>query len=264
MLFSHLHPGYEEVEKEKIRQMTAQVVKEEQQDETKPVVCSPTQSPDGDTTTLESQQDKDALNLFPQKPSSSSSKLSKLLEVAKMVEDSDKPPNNSYSATTPSAASTAYSTAYSPSYSTCQTDSSPQRLTDKTSGLVPSPLRSSPWITCSPQSFLQEDHYSKIMAEKSSQWFSLFPRSPCDESSVTSGSSPANSASSPLPIINKSPSSRSPYPQSASDSTTPSGIKSMQLPVPQVGWYRHRLLISKGQLGFYSPPPHGQSYSTLG
>lgn len=235
MPFSHPHPGYEEVEKEKIRHMTAQVAKEEQQDETKPVVCSPTQSPDDDTTTPESQQDKDALNLFPQKPSSSSSKLSKLLEVAKMVEDSDKPPNNSYSAKTHSAASTAYSTACSPSYSTCQTESSPQGLTDKTSGLVPSPLRSSPWITCRPQSFLQEDHYSKIMAEKNSQWFSLFPRSPCDESSVTSGSSPANSASSPLPIIsNKSPSSLSPYPQSATGSTTP-GIKSMQSPVPQVG-----------------------------
>lgn len=227
--FSHAHPGYEEVEKEKIRQMTAQVVKEEQQDETKPVVCSPTQSPDGDTTTPGSQQDKDVLNLFLQKPSSSSSKLIKLLEVAKMVEDSDKPPNNSYSAKTPSAAS-------HPSYSTCQTDSSPQGLTDKTSGLVPSPLRSSPWITCSPRSFLQEDQYSKIMAEKSSQWFSLFPRSPCDESSVTSGSSPANSASSPLPIIsNKSPSSLSPYPQSATGSTSPTGIKSMQSPVPQVG-----------------------------
>lgn len=225
--FSHAHPGYEEVEKEKIRQMTAQVVKEEQQDKTKPVVCSPTQSPD--TTTPGSQQDKDVLNLFLQKPSSSSSKLIKLLEVAKMVEDSDKPPNNSYSAKTPSAAS-------HPSYSTCQTDSSPQGLTDKTSGLVLSPLRSSPWITCSPRSFLQEDQYSKIMAEKSSQWFSLFPRSPCDESSVTSGSSPANSASSPLPIIsNKSPSSLSPYPQSATGSTSPTGIKSMQSPVPQVG-----------------------------
>lgn len=228
MPFSRPHPGYEEVEKEKIRQMTAQVVKEGQQDETKPLVCSPTQSPDSDTTTPESQQDKDALNLFLQKPSSSS-KLSKLLEVAKMVEDSDKPPNNSYSAKTPSAAS-------HPSYSTCQTDSSPQGLTDKTSGLVPSQLRSSPWITCSPQSFLQEDQYSKIMAEKSSQWFSLFPRSPCDESSVTSGSSPANSSSSPLPIIsNKSPSSLSPYPQSATSSTTPSAIKGMQSPVPQVG-----------------------------
>uniref|UniRef100_A0A8C9ZYP5 Bromodomain adjacent to zinc finger domain 2B n=1 Tax=Sander lucioperca TaxID=283035 RepID=A0A8C9ZYP5_SANLU len=220
--------GYEEVEKEKKRQRTAQVlrVKEEQQEEMeKPTVSSPAQSTDGDTTTPEGQQDKDSLNLFLQKPGSFS-KLSKLLEVAKMAQDSDINSHNSHSAKVPTTAS------YS-SYPTSQTATTQQGLIDKADTLVPSLLRSSPWITCSPHSVLHDDQLSKILKEKSNQWFSLLPRSPCDESSFTSGSSPL-AASSPLQTVStKSPFSLSPNPPATTISSAPAGINNMQPSVLQ-------------------------------
>ncbi|XP_029314808.1 bromodomain adjacent to zinc finger domain protein 2B isoform X2 [Cottoperca gobio] len=215
--------GSEEAENEENIQRTDQVVrvKEEQQEETKkPQVCSPVQSTDGDTTTPESQQDKDSLNLFLQKPGSFS-KLSKLLEVAKMAQDSEINPHNSHSAKVPTTASYL-------SYATAQAATTQQGLMDKTDTSVPSllsahQLRSSPWITCSPQSILHEDQLSKILMEKSNQWFSLLPRSPCDESSSTSGSSPPAS-SSPLQTI--STKSLSPNPRATASS--PAGINNMQ------------------------------------
>lgn len=221
--------GSEEAEKEKKRQWTAQVVrvKEEQQEETKkPVVSSPAQSTDGDTSTPESQQDKDSLNLFLQKPGSFS-KLSKLLEVAKMAQDSF----NSRSAKV-------HTTASYPSYPTSQTATTQQGLTDKTDASVPSllsahQLRSSPWITCSPQSILHEDQLSKMLMEKSNQWFSLLPRSPCDESSFTSDSSPPASSSPQQTFGTKSPSSLSPNPLATASSSAPAGINNMQPSVLQ-------------------------------
>ncbi|XP_074515535.1 bromodomain adjacent to zinc finger domain protein 2B-like isoform X3 [Sebastes fasciatus] len=221
--------GSEEAEKEKKRQWTAQVirVKEEQQEETKkPVVSSPAQSTDGDTSTPESQQDKDSLNLFLQKPGSFS-KLSKLLEVAKMAQDSF----NSRSAKV-------HTTASYPSYPTSQTATTQQGLTDKTDSSVLSllsahQLRSSPWITCSPQSILHEDQLSKMLMEKSNQWFSLLPRSPCDESSFTSDSSPPASSSPQQTFGTKSPSSLSPNPLATASSSAPAGINNMQPSVLQ-------------------------------
>lgn len=223
------------MEREKKRQRAAQVirVKEEQLEEAeKPVVSSPAQSTDGDATTPESQQDKDSLNLFLQKPGSFS-KLSKLLEVAKMAQDSDINSHNSHSAKVPSAASY-------PSYPSSQTATTQQGLIDKTDTSVPSLLsapqiKSSPWIACSPQSILHDDQLSKILTEKSNQWFSLLPRSPCDESSVTSGSSPLASSSPLQTIGTKSPSSLSPNPPATASSGAPAGINNMQSSVLQVG-----------------------------
>lgn len=212
--------GYEEAEKEKKRPRTAQVirVKEEQPEETR------TLGTDGDATRTESQQDQDSLNLFLQKPGSFS-KLSKLLEVAKMAQDSDINSHNSLSAKVPTAASY-------PSYPTSQTATSQQGLTDKTDT---SAFKSSPWITGSPQLMLHEDQLSKVLTEKSNQWFSLFPRTPCDEDSVTSGSSPPASYSPLQTISTKSPSSLSPNPSAASSSSTPAGINNVQSSVLQVG-----------------------------
>ncbi|XP_033473301.1 bromodomain adjacent to zinc finger domain protein 2B isoform X4 [Epinephelus lanceolatus] len=223
--------GHEEVEKEKKRKRTAQVirVKEEQQEEAKtPVVSSPAQSTDGDTTTPESQQDKDSLNLFLQKPGSFS-KLSKLLEVAKMAQDSDINSHNSHSAKVPTTP---------PSCPASQTATNQQGLIDKSDTSVPSllsapQLRSSPWITCGPQSVLHEDQLSKILMEKSNQWFSLLPRSPCDESSFTSGSSPPASSSPLQTISTKSPSSLSPNPRASASSSAPAGINNLQPSVLQ-------------------------------
>uniref|UniRef100_A0A8C4EDA8 Bromodomain adjacent to zinc finger domain 2B n=1 Tax=Dicentrarchus labrax TaxID=13489 RepID=A0A8C4EDA8_DICLA len=242
--------GFEEVEREKKRQRTAQVirVKEEQLEETmKPVVSSPTQSTDGDITTPESQQDKDSLNLFLQKPGSFS-KLSKLLEVAKMAQDSDINSHNSHSAKVATTASY-------PTYPTSQTATPQQGLIDKTDTSVPSLLKSSPWITCSPQSILHDDQL-KIMTEKSNQWFSLFPRSPCDESSVTSGSSPPASSSPLQTISTKSPSSLSPNPLASASSSAPAGINNMHLSVLQVvksGIHQSRLTLCDMSSAVASP-----------
>ncbi|XP_031714189.1 bromodomain adjacent to zinc finger domain protein 2B-like isoform X2 [Anarrhichthys ocellatus] len=221
--------GYEEMEKERKRQRTAAVirVKEEQLEETKkPVVSSPAQSTDGDTTTPEGQQDRDSLNLFLQKPGSFS-KLSKLLEVAKMARDSDINSHCSRSAKVPTTASY-------PSYPTSQAATSQQGLMDKSDTSVLSlrsaPLLSNPWITCSPQSIFHEDQLSKMLMEKSNQWFSLLPRSPCDESSFTSGSSPPDS-SSPLQTVGTE--SPSPEPLATASSSAPAGISNIQPSVSQ-------------------------------
>ncbi|XP_038576345.1 bromodomain adjacent to zinc finger domain protein 2B-like isoform X2 [Micropterus salmoides] len=248
--------GYEEVEKEKTRQRVAQLirVKEEQLVETKkPVVSSPVQSTDGDTSTPEIQQDKDSLNLFLQKPGSFS-KLSKLLEVAKMAQDSDINSHKSHSARVPTT------TSY-PSYPTSQTATTQQGQMDKTDTSVPSllsapPLKSSPWITCSPLPIIHDEQLSKILTEKSNQWFSLLPRSPCDESSVTSGSSPP-AASSPLQTIcTKSPSSLSPNPLATVSSGTPAGINNMQSSVLQQvksGIHQSRLTLCDMSSAAISP-----------
>ncbi|XP_040913067.1 bromodomain adjacent to zinc finger domain protein 2B isoform X2 [Toxotes jaculatrix] len=231
--------GYEEVEKEMERQETAQMtkVKEEQLEETKkPMVSSPAQSMYSDAASPENQQDKDSLNLFLQKPGSLS-KLSKLLEVAKMARESDSSSHNSHSVKIPTTASylshPISQTGISPQPTTPQ-----QGLADKTDTSVPSllsapQLKSSPWITCSPQSVLHEDHLSKILTEKSNQWFSLLPRSPCDESSVTSGSSPQASSCSPQTMSTKSPSSLSPNPLATASYNAPAGINNIQLSVLQ-------------------------------
>ncbi|XP_069389334.1 bromodomain adjacent to zinc finger domain protein 2B isoform X3 [Paralichthys olivaceus] len=234
--------GYEELEKE--RQETAQMIriKEEQLEETKmQVVSSPAPSTDRDTATPESQQDKDSLNLFLQKPGSLS-KLSKLLEVAKMARFSNINPYNSQNSSSAKIPSTASYPSH-PSSQTGISHSPPpattlQGLADKTDTSGPYPLcapqlKGSPWITSSPQSVLQDDQLTKILMEKSSQWFSLLPRSPCDEYSVTSGSSPPASSSSPHTVSTKSPSSLSPNPPAAAGYAAPAGINNMHSPVLQ-------------------------------
>ncbi|XP_068613066.1 bromodomain adjacent to zinc finger domain protein 2B-like [Brachionichthys hirsutus] len=202
--------GYEEAVKEKKR--TAQIIKVKEEncelEETKkPVVCSPAQSTEGDSATQETQQDKDDRNLFLQKPGSFS-KLSKLLEVARMAQYSDTSPHKSRSVTAPPASSY-------PSYCTAQ-----RGPADKTDSSVPSLLRGRPWMTRSPQSILHEDQLSNMLMEQSNQWFSLFPRFPCDESSVTL---------SPIQISNpKAPSSPSPNPPATASCSDPAGINEME------------------------------------
>lgn len=203
------------------RQVAAQVVKvkENQWGESEmSSVCSPVAGlPDGQTAMPESRQDSEALNLFLLKPSTASPKLSHLLGAAGTAEDSNKPSDNG-----------------------CPRHG----VMDNTGASLSSPPGRSPWMTCSPQSFLQEEQYSKMVAEKSSQWFSLLPRSPCDESSVTSGSSPADSASSPVPVMaTKSPWSSSSFPYGQSGSTTPPGIKSTHTPISQVSRCAYKFII---------------------
>lgn len=225
--FSHDRSGSEELEREKNRQVTAQAVKvrENQWGESEmSSVCSPAaEIPDAQTAMAESRQDPAALNLFLQKPSTASPKLSHLLGAAGSAEDSNKPSNNGFPPEVLSAAP-------HPAGGT-------QRLvTDDPCASVSSPPGRNPWMTCSPQSSLQEEQYSKTLAEKSSQWFSLLPRSPCDGSSVTCGSSPADSASSPVPVMATKPpcsSSSFAYGQCGS-AMLPPGINSTHTPISQV------------------------------
>uniref|UniRef100_UPI0037E82B33 bromodomain adjacent to zinc finger domain protein 2B n=1 Tax=Semicossyphus pulcher TaxID=241346 RepID=UPI0037E82B33 len=218
--------GFEEVETEK-RQRPAQVVrvKEEQLEDTNnPEVPST----DGDTTTPESQRDKDSLNLFLQKPGSFS-KLSKLLEVAKMAPDSDVDSHN-HSARVPTTES-------HPSYPTPQTATATQQgLIDKTDTSVP------PQLKGRHLPLLHDEQLAKILTEKSNQWFSLLPRSPCDESSVTSGSSPQASSSPLQSISNKSPSSLSPD-RLATDNSNAYNMQSSVLQQLQSGMHQSRLML---------------------
>ncbi|XP_062257957.1 bromodomain adjacent to zinc finger domain protein 2B-like isoform X1 [Platichthys flesus] len=121
----------------------------------------------------------------------------------------------------------------------CMSSPAPSTDRDKatdTSGPYPlcSPqLKGSPWITSSPQPVLQEDQLTRTLMEKSSQWFSLLPRSPCDELSVTSGSSPRAASSSPHTMSTKSPSSLSPNPPATAGYNAPAGINNMHSPVLQ-------------------------------
>lgn len=200
---------------------------EQQEDTKKPAVSSSAQSTDGDTTTPEGQRDMDSLNLFLQKPGSFS-KLSKLLEVAKMSRDVD--PHYGVSAKVPPAVSY-------PSYSDSQTATGQQGLIDKLVTSVPSLLSSpqlgSPWVTCGPQSIDHEEQLSKMLMEKSNQWFSLLPRSPCDESSFTSGSSPPALSSSPLQTSATKP--PSPISPASASCRAPTGTNNIQHSVSQVG-----------------------------
>lgn len=221
--------------------MTAQVVevKEDQPGESEmPSACSHAAGiPDGHTA---APQARDALNVFLQKPSSPSPKRSRLLRVAEAAEDSDKPSNDGCS------------------FTAHPSDGPRQGGGDATGAAASSPPARSLCTTCSPQSFLQEEHYSKMVAEKSSQWFSLFPRSPCDESSVTSGSSPADSTSSPVPVIaTKPPSSSTSFPCDQLGLATPPAIKSMHTPFSQVSQSSCINYYSlKGQLGFFRRTAH--------
>lgn len=184
------------------------------------------------------QQDKDNPNLFLQEPGSLS-KLNKLLEVAKMTEPSDNSYHNGLNShakvltsVSPlfnpiSQRGTSHS---SPSATSLLVNNNDKQETSMSSLLSTSHFINSPWITCSPQCIPNDDQLSRILTDKSSQWFSLLPRSPCDESSV---SSPAAS-SSPQSMSIRSPTSLSSNSLSTASCNFPDGINDLQSSVLQV------------------------------
>ncbi|XP_024260277.2 bromodomain adjacent to zinc finger domain protein 2B isoform X11 [Oncorhynchus tshawytscha] len=173
--------------------------------------------------------DKHTLNLFLQKPGSFS-KLSKLLEVAKMSPDSD---NHSLSCSLAKVPTTVSS----PIHPTIQTtlpsnpSASPAPLCPEvkaepsTALFSPSYLSSGPGkMSSSPQQLQPNDQLFRVLTEKNCHWFSLLPRSPCDESSVSSTTTPpASSPYSSSTTRPKSPSSLSSNPL-ASTSASPSNL----------------------------------------
>ncbi|KAM7106074.1 bromodomain adjacent to zinc finger domain protein 2B isoform 15-T18 [Molossus nigricans] len=153
----------------------------------------------------EDPKEKDNTNLFLQKPGSFS-KLSKLLEVAKMPPESDvmtpKPNSSANGCTLSYQNSGKHSGGSIPSTAT-------QSNMEKTdSNNLFSTGSGGPGKFYSP---LPNDQLLKTLTEKNRQWFSLLPRTPCDDTSLTHADMPAASVVTPQ----SQPPSKSPSPAPA-------------------------------------------------
>ncbi|NXK05710.1 BAZ2B protein, partial [Herpetotheres cachinnans] len=172
--------GLEEIakEKEKLKKVESMHIKEEEFETEEKLHCL-------NTTHCEQKEDlkeKDNTNLFLQKPGSFS-KLSKLLEVAKMPPESDivspKPNGSAANGCTLSYPSNSKNSLCSlqptVSQSTIEKSDSNNLFSPNASGT--GKFYSSPLIP--------NDQLLKTLTDKSRQWFSLLPRIPCDDMSVT-------------------------------------------------------------------------------
>ncbi|XP_049665539.1 bromodomain adjacent to zinc finger domain protein 2B isoform X12 [Accipiter gentilis] len=182
--------GLEEIakEKEKLKKVESMHIKEEESETEEKLHCL-------NTTHCEQKEDlkeKDNTNLFLQKPGSFS-KLSKLLEVAKMSPESDimspKPNGSAANGCTLSYPSNSKNSLCSlqptVSQSTIEKSDSNNLFSPNASGT--GKFYSSPLIP--------NDQLLKTLTEKSRQWFSLLPRIPCDDMSVTHIDTPATTTS---------------------------------------------------------------------
>ncbi|XP_022352664.1 bromodomain adjacent to zinc finger domain protein 2B isoform X6 [Enhydra lutris kenyoni] len=153
----------------------------------------------------EDPKEKDNTNLFLQKPDSFS-KLSKLLEVAKMPPESDvmtPKPNNSANGCTLS-----YQNSGKHSLGSIQSTATQSNMEKTDTNNMFSPGSSGPGKFYSP---LPNDQLLKTLTEKNRQWFSLLPRTPCDDTSLTHADIPAASVVTPQ----SQPPSTSPSPAPA-------------------------------------------------
>ncbi|XP_046939146.1 bromodomain adjacent to zinc finger domain protein 2B isoform X3 [Lynx rufus] len=153
----------------------------------------------------EDPKEKDNTNLFLQKPGSFS-KLSKLLEVAKMSPESDiitPKPNSSANGCTLS-----YQNSGKHSLASIQSTATQSNMEKTDSNNPFSPGSSGPGKFYSP---LPNDQLLKTLTEKNRQWFSLLPRTPCDDSSLTHADASAASVVTPQ----SQPPSQSPSPAPA-------------------------------------------------
>uniref|UniRef100_G1NV17 Bromodomain adjacent to zinc finger domain protein 2B n=1 Tax=Myotis lucifugus TaxID=59463 RepID=G1NV17_MYOLU len=153
----------------------------------------------------EDPKEKDNTNLFLQKPGSFS-KLSKLLEVAKMPPESDvttPKPNNSANGCTVS-----YQNSGKHPGGSIQSTATQSSLEKADSNSLFSAGSGGPGKFYSP---LPNDQLLKTLTEKNRQWFSLLPRTPCDDTSLTHADMPAASAATPQ----SQPPSKSPSPAPA-------------------------------------------------
>ncbi|NXP02487.1 BAZ2B protein, partial [Thinocorus orbignyianus] len=196
--------GLEEIakEKEKVKKVESMHIKEEDFETEEKLLCL-------NTTHCEQKEDlkeKDNTNLFLQKPGSFS-KLSKLLEVAKMPPESDimsPKPNGS------AANGCVLSYPSNSRNSLCGLQPTvPQSTSDKSdSNNLFSPNASGTGnFYNSP--LIPNDQLLKTLTEKSRQWFSLLPRTPCDDTSITHVDAPTTTA---LLTPQSHPPSKSPSP----------------------------------------------------
>uniref|UniRef100_A0A8C6YEF0 Bromodomain adjacent to zinc finger domain 2B n=1 Tax=Naja naja TaxID=35670 RepID=A0A8C6YEF0_NAJNA len=154
-------------------------------------------------------KEKDSTNLFLQKPGSFS-KLSKLLEVAKMPPESDVlapkaigSAANGCSLVYQNSSKTSLCSHQATLSQSSNERSDPNHLFNPVA-IGPGKFYSSPLIS--------NDQLLKTLTEKSRQWFSLLPRTPCDDTSVTHLDSPAAATSSSSLTPHSHPPSKSPSP----------------------------------------------------
>ncbi|XP_066179342.1 bromodomain adjacent to zinc finger domain protein 2B isoform X12 [Sylvia atricapilla] len=196
--------GLEEIakEKEKLKKEESMHIKEEEFETEEKLHCLATTH----CEQKENLKEKDSTNLFLQKPGSFS-KLSKLLEVAKMPPEADtvspKPNGSAANGCTlsyPSNSKSSLCSLQPPASQSCIEKSDSNNLfSPNASGT--GKFYSSPLIA--------SDQLLKTLTEKSRQWFSLLPRVPCDDTSVTH----VDTAATAAPLTPQSqPPSKSPSP----------------------------------------------------
>ncbi|XP_022425533.1 bromodomain adjacent to zinc finger domain protein 2B isoform X8 [Delphinapterus leucas] len=153
----------------------------------------------------EDTKEKDNTNLFLQKPGSFS-KLSKLLEVAKMPPESDvitPKPNSSANGCTLS-----YQNSGKHSLGSIQSTATQSSVEKTDSNNLFNTSSGGPGKFYSP---LPNDQLLKTLTEKNRQWFSLLPRTPCDDTSLTH----AGMSTASLVAPQSQPPSKSPSPAPA-------------------------------------------------
>uniref|UniRef100_A0A8D2B892 Bromodomain adjacent to zinc finger domain protein 2B n=1 Tax=Sciurus vulgaris TaxID=55149 RepID=A0A8D2B892_SCIVU len=196
--------GLEEIakEREKLKKAESIQIKEEMFDTSGDTLnCSNTDH----CEQKEDLKEKDNTNLFLQKPGSFS-KLSKLLEVAKMPPESDvmtSKPNVSANGCTLS-----YQNSGKHSLSSIPSTAS-QSSMEKTDSNLFNTGSGGPGKFYSP---LPNDQLLKTLTEKNRQWFSLLPRTPCDDTSLTH----VDTSTSNVVTPQSQPPSKSPSPAPAS------------------------------------------------
>ncbi|XP_037997889.1 bromodomain adjacent to zinc finger domain protein 2B isoform X14 [Motacilla alba alba] len=196
--------GLEEIakEKEKLKKEESMHIKEEEFESEEKMHCLATTH----CEQKENLKEKDSTNLFLQKPGSFS-KLSKLLEVAKMPPESDtmSPKPNGSAA---NGCTLSYPGNSKNSLCSLQPPASQSSIEKPESNNLFSPNASGTGKFYS-SPLIPNDQLLKTLTEKSRQWFSLLPRVPCDDTSVTHVDTPATTA----PLTPQShPPSNSPSP----------------------------------------------------
>uniref|UniRef100_A0A8C4J859 Bromodomain adjacent to zinc finger domain protein 2B n=1 Tax=Dromaius novaehollandiae TaxID=8790 RepID=A0A8C4J859_DRONO len=206
--------GLEEIakEKEKLKKAESIHIKEEifENSEEKLHCLSATHCEQKDL------KEKDNTNLFLQKPGSFS-KLSKLLEVAKMPPESDITSQKS-NGSAANGCTLSYQSNSKNSLCSLQPTVSQSSTEKSDSNNLFSPVVSGPGKFYS-SPLIPSDQLLKTLTEKSRQWFSLLPRVPCDDMSVTHTDTPATTA--PLtPQLHPPSKSPSPVPSPLLGSTS--------------------------------------------
>ncbi|XP_018094294.1 bromodomain adjacent to zinc finger domain protein 2B isoform X6 [Xenopus laevis] len=126
------------------------------------------------------QKDKDSTNLFLQKPGSFS-KLSKLLEVAKMSPEMDVLAHKA--SVSPNVGSLPYKNNCRATPNNLQPSTSQGNTEKQNSSSFTPPLSGSGKFSNSP--VIPNEQLLKTLTDKNRQWFSLLPRTPCDDTSLT-------------------------------------------------------------------------------